>query len=42
MARNRAMISSDWNQCLAPCGHFDAVAFTRPDLGPEQRSCHVA
>lgn len=28
----RAMISSDWNQCLAPCGPFDAIAFSYPEL----------
>jgi hypothetical protein len=38
MARYRAMISSDWNECLAPCGPFDAIAFTYPDLGPELAS----
>ena len=27
-----AMISSDWNQCLAPCGPFDALAFHYPEL----------
>ena len=26
------MISSDWNQCLAPCGPFDAVIFRYPQL----------
>jgi hypothetical protein len=27
-----AMISSDWNQCLAPCGPFDALAYHNPGL----------
>jgi hypothetical protein len=27
-----AMISSDWNQCLAPCGPFDAFAWHYPEL----------
>ncbi len=27
-----AMISSDWNQCLAPCGPFDAFAYHYPEL----------
>jgi hypothetical protein len=27
-----AMISSDWNQCLAPCGPFDALAYHYPAL----------
>jgi hypothetical protein len=26
-----AMISSDWNQCLAPCGPFDALAYHHPE-----------
>lgn len=29
-----AIISSDWNECLAPCGPFDPIAFTYPDLTP--------
>jgi hypothetical protein len=27
-----AMISSDWNQCLAPCSPFDAFAYHHPEL----------
>ena len=30
-----AMISTDWNECLAPTGPFDPVTFTHPQLGPE-------
>jgi 2-hydroxy-3-keto-5-methylthiopentenyl-1-phosphate phosphatase len=30
----RAVISSDWNECLAPCGPFDFIAFTYPELKP--------
>jgi hypothetical protein len=26
------IVSSDWNECLAPCGPFDCIAFSRPDL----------
>ena len=26
------MISSDWNECLAPCGPFDPIAFAYPEL----------
>jgi hypothetical protein len=26
------MISSDWNECLAPCGPFDPIAFACPEL----------
>lgn len=29
------MISSDWNQCLAPCGPFDAIGFRYPQLQRE-------
>jgi len=28
----RALFSSDWNECLAPCGPFDVMAFHYPDL----------
>jgi 2-hydroxy-3-keto-5-methylthiopentenyl-1-phosphate phosphatase len=34
----RALISSDWNECLAPCGPFDAIAFTYPHLEPELKT----
>ncbi|MBM3300007.1 MAG: hypothetical protein FJY85_08635 [Deltaproteobacteria bacterium] len=30
-----AIVSSDWNECLAPCGSFDPISFVFPDLGPE-------
>lgn len=30
----RAIVSSDWNECLAPCGPFDYIAFTFPELKP--------
>ncbi|MGD9175082.1 MAG: hypothetical protein PVF29_13025 [Desulfobacterales bacterium] len=26
------MVSSDWNECLAPCGPFDFISFTYPHL----------
>ena len=26
------MVSSDWNECLAPCGPFDCISFTYPRL----------
>jgi hypothetical protein len=29
------MISSDWNECLAPCGPFDPIAFACPELEAE-------
>lgn len=29
----RAIFSSDWNECLAPCGPFDLIAFCHPQLG---------
>ena len=28
----RAIISSDWNECLAPCGPFDCIRFAHPEL----------
>lgn len=28
----KGMISSDWNECLAPCGPFDPIAFLYPEL----------
>jgi len=31
----KGMISSDWNECLAPCGPFDPIAFTYPELEVE-------
>jgi 2-hydroxy-3-keto-5-methylthiopentenyl-1-phosphate phosphatase len=30
----QAIFSSDWNQCLAPCGPFDVMAFHYPELTP--------
>jgi hypothetical protein len=29
------MVSSDWNECLAPCGPFDPVSFAYPELEAE-------
>lgn len=31
----KALVSSDWNECLAPSGPFDPISFTYPDLEPE-------
>ena len=31
----KALISSDWNQCLAPCGPFDFISFSHPQLTRE-------
>ena len=28
----KAIISSDWNQCLSPCGPFDPIVYNYPDL----------
>ena len=28
----RAILSSDWNECLAPCGPFDCMTFIYPEL----------
>jgi 2-hydroxy-3-keto-5-methylthiopentenyl-1-phosphate phosphatase len=34
----RALVSSDWNECLAPCGPFDFMAFTFPPLSRQLAS----
>jgi len=31
----RAMVSSDWSECLSPCGPFDCLAFVHPKLEEE-------
>jgi 2-hydroxy-3-keto-5-methylthiopentenyl-1-phosphate phosphatase len=31
----KAIVSSDWNQCLAPCGPFDFISFNYPQLTTE-------
>jgi len=31
----RAILSSDWSECLSPSGPFDFIAFTFPQLAPE-------
>ena len=31
----KALVSSDWNGCLAPSGPFDPISFAYPDLEPE-------
>lgn len=28
----RRLVSSDWNECLAPCGPFDVITFHHPQL----------
>jgi len=33
--RYKAIVSSDWNECLAPCGPFDFIAFNFPVLETE-------
>ena len=37
-----AGISSDWNECLAPCGPFDFVTFTYPSLEPDAKEIFKA
>ena len=34
----RALISSDWSECLAPCSPFDCISFNYPELGPALES----
>jgi len=31
----KAIVSSDWNECLAPCRPFDFITYKSPELGPE-------
>jgi hypothetical protein len=31
----KAAVSSDWNQCLAPCGPFDPIVHNYPELAPD-------
>jgi 2-hydroxy-3-keto-5-methylthiopentenyl-1-phosphate phosphatase len=31
----RALVSSDWNECLAPCGPFDFITYNYPSLDLE-------
>ena len=31
----KAIVSSDWNECLAPCGPFDFISFNYPQLNAE-------
>ena len=31
----QAIVSSDWNECLAPCGPFDFISFNQPAIKAE-------
>jgi 2-hydroxy-3-keto-5-methylthiopentenyl-1-phosphate phosphatase len=31
----KAIVSSDWNECLAPCGPFDVISFNHAELAPD-------
>ena len=31
-SKYNGMVSSDWNECLAPCGPFDPISFAYPEL----------
>jgi 2-hydroxy-3-keto-5-methylthiopentenyl-1-phosphate phosphatase len=33
--RYKAIVSSDWNECLAPCGPFDFISFSLPEIEPQ-------
>ena len=33
--RYRAIVSSDWSECLSPNGPFDPISFTYPELGED-------
>jgi hypothetical protein len=34
----KALISSDWSECLAPCSPFDFISFNYPELTPRLES----
>jgi 2-hydroxy-3-keto-5-methylthiopentenyl-1-phosphate phosphatase len=34
----RALLSSDWNECLAPCGPFDFISFIYPESEPHLKT----
>jgi 2-hydroxy-3-keto-5-methylthiopentenyl-1-phosphate phosphatase len=34
-SKYNGMVSSDWNECLAPCGPFDPISFAYPELEAE-------
>jgi hypothetical protein len=36
--RYKGIVSSDWNECLAPCGPFDPLLFLYPELEPSLTS----
>jgi len=36
--RYKAIVSSDWNECLAPCRPFDFISYQSPELEPELRT----
>jgi len=31
----KAIVSSDWSECLAPCSPFDCISFNYPEITPE-------
>ena len=31
----KAIVSSDWSECLAPCSPFDCISFNHPQLATE-------
>lgn len=33
--RYKAIVSSDWNECLAPCGPLDFISFSLPEIEPQ-------
>ena len=33
--RYKAIVSTDWNECLAPCRPFDFIAFNLPQIKPQ-------
>jgi hypothetical protein len=42
MKKYKGLISSDWSECLAPCGPFDYISFIFPELTSELASIFKA
>lgn len=38
IGRYRAILSSDWSECLAPCSPFDPISFNYPELTPHMET----
>ncbi len=36
--RYKAIVSSDWNECLAPCGPYDFISYNLPEIESELKA----